>query len=265
VATSIRVDRLQENLKTKRLGRNIFFSHEIGSTNIWAKELATHGTVEGAVTIAETQTAGHGRLGREWVSPEGGLWFSVILRPKLRVTQAGKLVFVAGLAVARVLHEMYRLTVEVKWPNDVLVNGKKICGILLETNATGEAVNFVVVGIGINASFDANKAFPEKYRTIATSLESELGRRICLEGLFRALLEELETIYDLYTQSGFAMILEQWKKYARFLGKNVEVTSKDERLAGLAYDVSLDGALILRFEDGTTRPIFAGDVTVRTE
>jgi BirA family biotin operon repressor/biotin-[acetyl-CoA-carboxylase] ligase len=265
VTTSIRVDRLQENLKTKRLGRNIFFSHEIGSTNVWAKELATYGAVDGAVTIAETQTAGHGRLGREWISPEGGLWFSVILRPKLRVTQAAKLVFVAGLAVARVLHEMYRLTVEVKWPNDVLVNGKKICGILLETNATGEAVNFVVVGIGINANFDANEAFPEKYRTIATSLESELGRRIRLEGLFKALLEELETVYDLYIQRGFAMILEQWKKYARFLGKKVEVTSKDERLTGLAYDVSLEGALILRFEDGTTRPIFAGDVTVRTE
>jgi BirA family biotin operon repressor/biotin-[acetyl-CoA-carboxylase] ligase len=147
----------------------------------------------------------------------------------------------------------------------VLVNGKKICGILLETNATGEAVNFVVVGIGINANFDPNETLPEKYRTIATSLENELGHRIRLEGLFKALLEELETIYDLHIQRGFAMILEQWKKYARFLGKNVEVTSKDERLRGLAYDVSLEGALILRFEDGTTRPIFAGDVTVRTE
>jgi len=265
VTAKIRVDRLQEGLRTKRLGHSVLFSREVGSTNDLAKELAKHSAEEGTVVIAETQTAGRGRLGREWLSPSGGLWFSVILRPKLRPAEAVKLTFVAGLAVAEVLREMYGLRSETKWPNDVLVNRRKICGILTEMNTTGENVNFVVVGIGVNAKFDVEKVFPESLRRVATSVENELGRKVRLEELFRALLERLENIYDLYIGKGFTPVLEEWKNYASFLGYQVEVTSATEKLSGLALDIDYEGALILKLKDGTIKRIFVGDVSLRTK
>ena len=263
MSAKIRVNQLQDGLGTKRLGRSILFSREIDSTNEWAKELALNGAYEGTVVIVETQTAGHGRLGREWVSPSGGLWFSIILRPKLRPSEAIKLTFVAGLAVAKVLCKMFDLKVETKWPNDVLVNGQKICGILTEMNTTDETVNFVVVGIGVNANFDVKKALPEQLKKVATSLENELGRKVQLEKLFRALLEQLEKLYELFTKEGFKPVLEEWKNYAGFLGQQVQVTSLTEELSGLALDVDYDGALVLRLEDGTKKQVFVGDVSLR--
>jgi len=265
VSAKIRVNKLQEGLRTKRLGRSILFSREVDSTNEWAKELAMNGAYEGTVVMAETQTTGRGRLGREWVSPTGGLWFSFILRPKLRPAEAVKLTFVAGLAVAKVLREMFGSKAETKWPNDVLVNGRKICGILTEMNTTGETVNFVVVGIGVNANFDVEKAFPEPLKKVATSLENELGRKIRLEGLFRGLLERLENLYELFMKEGFDSILEEWKDCAGFLGCQVEVVSPNKKLSGLALDVDHDGALVVRLKDGTIRRVFVGDVSLRTD
>jgi BirA family biotin operon repressor/biotin-[acetyl-CoA-carboxylase] ligase len=261
---NVNVDRLQEGLRTKRFGRNILFLREVGSTNDLAKELAGYGTDEGMVVVAETQTVGRGRLDREWVSPVGGLWFSVVLRPKVRAGEAVRLVFVAGLAVAEVLRELYGVRVETKWPNDVLVKGRKVCGILTEMNTTGEKVNYVIVGVGVNANFDVKKAFPEDLKTVATSLENELGRKVRLEELFRALLEKLENIYALFLKEGFGPVLGKWKTYAGFLGCQVEVASGTEKWVGLALDVENDGALIMRLEDGTVKRVFVGDVTLRS-
>jgi len=260
----VNVDRLQEGLRTKSFGRSILFLREIGSTNDLAKELAGYGANEGTVVVAEKQTAGRGRLSRGWVSPKGGLWFSVVLRPELKPAEAVGLVFVAGLAVAEVLHELYAVKAETKWPNDVLVKGRKVCGILTEMNTTGEKVNYVTVGIGVNANFDVEKAFPEELRANATSLENELGRKVRLEELFKALLEKLENIYELFLKEGFAPVLGKWKKYAGFLGCQVEVTSETEKLVGLALDVANDGALVVRLEDGTVKRVFVGNATLRS-
>ena len=260
----LNVDRLQEGLRTKRLGRSVFFSSVVGSTNEWAKELAAYGAAEGTVAVAETQTCGRGRLGREWVSPGGGLWFSVVLRPELKPAEAVGLVFASGLAVVEVLHELYGLKAETKWPNDVLVNGRKVCGILTEMSTIGEKVNYVIVGIGVNANFDVEKVFPEELRVIATSLENELGRKVRLEELFKALLEKLENFYELFMKEGFDPILKEWKKYAGFLGCQVEVASGTEKWVGLALDVENDGALIMRLEDGTVKRVFVGDATLRS-
>jgi len=260
----VNVDRLQEGLRTKSFGRNTLFLREVGSTNDLAKELAGYGAVEGTVVVAEKQTAGRGRLSRGWVSPKGGLWFSVVLRPELKPAEAVGLVFMAGLAVAEVLHELYAVKAETKWPNDVLVKGRKVCGILTEMNTTGEKVNYVTVGIGVNANFDVEKAFPEELRANATSLENELGRKVRLEELFKALLEKLENIYELFLKEGFAPVLGKWKKYAGFLGCQVEVTSETEKLVGLALDVANDGALVVRLEDGTVKRVFVGNATLRS-
>jgi len=265
VSAKLKVNQLQDGLHTKRFGRSILFSREVDSTNEWAKELAMYGAYEGTVVIAETQTRGRGRLDREWISPTGGLWFSLILRPELRPTEAVKLTFVAGLAVADVLREMFDLKVETKWPNDVLVNGRKICGILTEMNTIGDTVNFVVVGVGVNANFDVETVFPERLKKIATSLENELGRKVRLEEFFRSLLERLENLYELFTKEGFDPIQQEWKNYAGFLGRQVEVTSPTEKLSGLALDVDHEGALFLRLEDGTIRRVLVGDVSLRAK
>ena len=261
---NMNVDRLQEGLRAKCFGRNILFLREVSSTNDLAKELTGYGADEGTVVVAETQTVGRGRLDREWVSPKGGLWFSVVLRPKVRAGEAVTLVFVAGLAVAEVLRELYGVRVETKWPNDVLVKGRKVCGILTEMNTTGEKVNYVIVGVGVNANFDVKKTLPDDLRKVASSLENELGRKVELEELFRALLEKLENIYRLFLEEGFGPVLRKWKKYAGFLNCQVEVASGTEKWVGLAFDVGDDGSLILRLKDGTVKRVFVGDVTLRS-
>ncbi len=263
--TKINPDRLQEGLRTRRFGRRIFFSHVVCSTNDWAKELALLGAPEGTVAIAQTQTGGRGRLGRVWFSPDGGLWFSIILKPKLKAAEAVKLVFVAGLAVAEVLRELYGLKVETKWPNDVLVDGRKICGVLAEMSTVGEKVNFVVLGIGVNANFEARKVFPEELWESATSLMNELGRKVKLEELFRVLLEKLDSVYEQFLKEGFSLILERWKSCAGFLGKQVEIADETERLCGLALDVDSEGALVLGLKDGATRHVFVGDLSMRVK
>lgn len=259
----LNVDRLQEGLCTKRFGRSIIFLPEAGSTNDIAKELADYGAVEGTVVVAETQTAGHGRLGREWVSPKGGLWFSVVLRPELKPAEAVGLVFVSSLAVAEALRQLYHLEAETKWPNDVLVSGRKVCGILTEMNTTDEKVNYVIAGVGVNANFNVAKVFPEELRNTATSLENALGRKVKLEELFKMLLEKLENFYELFLKESFDSILAEWKKYAGFLNCQVEVTNGTEKWVGLALNVENDGALIIRLEDGTEKRVFVGDVTLQ--
>ena len=264
MSTRIDVKKLQEGLQTRRLGKKIFFTQSVSSTNDWSKELATFGAQEGTVAIAQTQTAGRGRVDREWISPDGGLWFSLVLRPKIPAKNATALVFVAGLAVAETLRECYGLRVETKWPNDVLVNMRKICGILTEMKTTGEKINYVSIGIGLNANLDVEKVFPAELKKTVTSLEKETGKKIRLEGLFRALMQKLETLYDLFLNEGSTAILLRWKKYASFLGCQVDAENESETLSGVAYDVNNDGALILKLTDGTIKEIHVGDIPVRT-
>ena len=262
MSANIRLEEFKKSLQTRHFGKCIFFSREVNSTSDWAKELAETGAEEGTVTLAQAQTAGRGRLGREWISPKGGLWFSIVLRPYQKASDAMKLVFVASLVVAEILSEKYGLRTETKWPNDVLVNGKKICGVLAEMSTKGEKVNYVILGVGVNANFCAHNVLSESVKTTATSIQDELGKKIRLESLFRALLGEMERSYDRYVEAGFVPLLERWKRHAGFLGQMVVVTDQNERLNGLALDVDLEGALILRLEDGTVRRIVVGDVVL---
>ncbi|TET65647.1 biotin--[acetyl-CoA-carboxylase] ligase [Candidatus Bathyarchaeota archaeon] len=263
MSAKLKVNKLQNGLGARSFGRTIFYSSNVDSTNKWAKELAMYGACEGTVVIAETQTMGTGRLGRQWFSPTGGLWFSLILRPNLCPAETIQLTFVSGLAVTRVLREMFGLKAETKWPNDVLVKGRKICGILAEMNTTGENVNFVVVGVGVNANCSVEKLFPEQLKKVATSIENELGRKVQLEELFKALLEQLENLYELFINEGFDPIREEWKKYASFLGRRVKITSQTREVSGLALEIDHDGALVLRLEDGTEKRFFIGDVSLQ--
>jgi len=262
MATKLKVNEIQNHLRAKYFGRFILFSHEVDSTNRLAEELAIYGAHEGTVVISEVQTKGRGRLHRKWISPTGGLWFSLILRPALQLKEVPKLAFVAGLAVAEILCELYDLDVKTKWLNDVLVNERKICGILVRTNTTIREVNFVVIGLGINANFDVKEVFPVKLASTATSLENELGRKVQLEKLFIALLERLENLYDLFTNEGFDPILQKWKKHAGFLGRRIEVKDAAKRIDGVALDVDNEGALVIRLNDGTLKRTLVGDIFV---
>ncbi len=260
---SLSADKLQEGLQTKRLGKSILFCRKVNSTNEWAKHLAKLGASEGTITIAETQTSGRGRLGRKWLSPKGGLWFSVILRPRLKPSEAVKLVFVGSLAVVEALRDLYDLPVETRWPNDVMIRGRKICGILSEANLSNSSESdYVIVGIGLNANVNVKEVFLKELKTRVTSIRDELGRRIELEELFRCLVKKLETLYLSFLNGGSAMILNTWKRYATFLGKHVKVSSLSEELMGLASDVDEEGALVLKLDDGSTRRVTAGNVSL---
>jgi biotin-[acetyl-CoA-carboxylase] ligase BirA-like protein len=254
--------RLQEGLRTKWVGKEIFYSRSVESTNEWAKELANLGAREGTVAAAAIQKRGRGRLGREWISPSGGLWFSIVLRPRLRAGESVKLVFAAALTVAEVLYEAYGLDVETKWPNDVLVDGRKVCGILAEMVTVGELVSYAVVGFGVNVNFKVKEALPQVLWEKTTSVEDELGKHVQLDVLFHALLERFEYMFELFLKDGFSPLLERWKRYAHFIGKRVKVTSEDERWLGEAVNVDGDGALILKLDDGTEKRVFSGDVSL---
>ncbi|MDH7564762.1 MAG: biotin--[acetyl-CoA-carboxylase] ligase [Candidatus Bathyarchaeota archaeon] len=260
---TINIDKIHEGLCTKHIGARIIFLHETSSTNDLAKELAFSGSPEGTVVLAEAQTNGRGRLGREWVSPRGGLYFSVILRPRLAASEAAKLVFAAGLAVVEALDELYCLRTETKWPNDVIVNGRKVCGILSEMNMRNGLMDFVVVGFGVNANFDIKKALPEPLWANATSLWTELGRKIELGALFKEVLERLEKLYNSFLKNGSSPVLREWKKHAAFFGEYVEVISGNEYLSGLALDIEDDGSLTIKLDDGKVKHVFAGDVSLR--
>lgn len=256
------VTELQDGLRTKRFGKSILFVRAVRSTNDWAKQLAEFGAPEGTVAIADSQISGRGRLGRRWFSPVGGLWFSIILRPELRAGEVSRLVFVASLAVADALRETYKLCVETKWPNDVLVNGRKVCGILAEAKSEGEKVSFVVVGIGVNAGFRVRDKLPRGLWGIATSLEDEVDSRIEPELLFRTVLERFESFYQMLLEDGFVVLLDMWKRYAGFLGRMVEVNDGSEKVLGRAIDVGTDGSLSVRLQSGPTQRFFVGEVSL---
>ena len=247
--------------RTKIVGKTLLFSREVASTNDWVKCIASSKVLEGVVAVAETQTAGRGRLGRKWFSPKGGLWFSVLLKPKMKAVEAAKLVFVASLAVVEVLQESYGLRAETKWPNDVLVKGKKICGVLAEMKTRGERVDYVILGVGLNANFKVQEAFPKEFWVSATSIEDELGKQVDYTDLLFSVLEKLDKVYEILVKEGSNTILTRWKELAGFLGHQVTVIVDSETFTGVASDVSLGGTLVVKLADGSVKELRVGDVS----
>jgi len=259
--TPILPNRVKAGLQTKIIGRTIHYFRSLPSTNDIAKELAQKGAKEGTVIVAETQTRGRGRLRRRWISPRGGLWFSIILRPRISPKDAPKLTLMTSVAVTKTINKLFDLEAEIKWPNDVLVKGKKVCGILTETSTRGDALDFAVVGVGVNANFSVHD-FPKNLQVSSTTLKEELKRKIERETLLRSLLEATEHYYSMYIQGKFNTILAEWKSLSKFLGSYVEVLSFDEKIEGWASDIDKNGALVIRLGDQIIRKIVSGDVTI---
>jgi BirA family biotin operon repressor/biotin-[acetyl-CoA-carboxylase] ligase len=250
---------VREYLHTRILGQAALYFRTLTSTNDIAKQLAAIGTKEGTIVVAEIQSNGKGRLGRKWVSPEGGLWFSVIFRPKVRPKHALKLTLLGSVAVVKTVNRLYGLRAKIKWPNDVLINQKKVCGILTESEIKGKNMNFAVLGFGINANLDLN-AFPQHLRDSATTLKAQLRKKISREVLLCRLLENVETCYDLFKNRKFETILDDWRRLSGFLGSYVEILDGQRKVEGRALDLDGDGALIVRLKDQNIHQVISGDV-----
>jgi len=247
---------LRSQLNTRFIGQRLHYFPSLTSTMEVARELAREGAADGTVVIADKQTAGRGRLSRTWLSPEGNLAMSIILKPSLN--SLPQLTMIASLAVVRAIRKVTGLETQIKWPNDVLIKGKKVCGILIESEVKSDRVNFTIVGIGVNINLNPS-AFPE-ISAIATSLSSELGREISKAELVNALLSELEQIY-LEAQAE-APIYREWQKHMETLGKWIQVKTGESVEEGKAETVTENGNLILRRTDGSLTEILAGDVTI---
>lgn len=215
---------------------------------------------ERIMVLAETQTSGKGRMRRRWISPSGGIWFSLLLRPRIPPKDALKLTFIMSSAIAKSIRAHFGLNAEVKWPNDVLVRGKKICGILTETSTREDTVQFVIIGVGINANMDL-LTFPSTLRNKVTSLKHELGRTVDVGRFTQSLLCSFEHNYKRFHQGEWHSLLEEWKGLATFFGERVRITGFGETIIGEALDVSAEGSLKIRLNDGSFREVIAGDLT----
>ena len=250
-----------KGLKTRCFGRSVLFLSEVGSTNDVAKQWAGHGAAEGTVVVAEAQTRGRGRQGRRWASiPGKSLLFSLILRPPFPPQGWPLITLATAVAVARTC-ESFGIGVGIKWPNDLVVQGRKLCGILAETVPGKDKMTPVVVGIGVNLT-QTRKDFPRELRRIATSLFLVSGRRIVRHRFLQKLLLELERAYEHLSERDAQGILSEWRRRSVTLGKQVRVEQTTGILAGIAMDIDRSGALLVKTPKGRLEKVFSGDVVM---
>ncbi len=245
-----------------RVGQRIVCLEEAGSTNVEAFRLAEAGALEGTVVLAERQTAGKGRLGRQWASPGGvNLYLSVILRPPLPPYDAPQLTFLSAVAVARTIEVQTGLKPAIKWPNDLLVDGCKVAGLLNEMSAETDRVGFVVLGIGANLNMTADQ-FPVDLRYPATSLALATGRMVPRMPFVTRLLTELNEEYSRFLSVGFGPVRAEWAQRCNAFGRQVSVAMGAQTLQGPFAGIDHDGALLLLLPDGRLERVMSGDVTV---
>ncbi|MFA5102165.1 MAG: biotin--[acetyl-CoA-carboxylase] ligase [Candidatus Thermoplasmatota archaeon] len=245
----------------KHLARDVvkksFVFDDLDSTNTKAKELAKAGAEEGTVVIAKTQSQGRGRFERNWESPEGGVYLSVILRPSESFEQLPLLSFVAALAVNKTIRS-YGLPATIKWPNDIRVNGRKIAGILLESEGDGRSITYVIVGVGINLGVDLTK-FSAPIQTKSTSVLNELHHQVDYHEFLKTFFLAFQHYYDLMKGQRYGAIIDEWKASSDTLGKRVRIQTMTETFQGIACDVDQSGFLLLRTDHAEIKKMVSGD------
>ncbi len=247
---------------TQIVGRDIRVFEQTTSTNDVTEKLARDGVKEGVVVFAESQTKGRGRLGRTWTSPlRKGLWFSVLLRPCLRPQETTQLTVAAATALRRAILTETGLRPEIKWPNDLLLRGRKVAGILTELTAEVDRVKHVILGVGVDVNLNASD-FPPDLRKLATSLKLERGETVLRGDLAVEILRELDRDYMRVCTGDFASLAEEWEAHCTTLGRQVMIQTGDRRIRGRAESLGEDGALLLRTEHGHLERITGGDVTL---
>lgn len=256
-------EEIKDGLKTTLFGKKIYYYERAGSSNDIAKSIADT-EEEGTVVVIEEQTGGRGRLGRSWSSPKGGIAFSILLKPKIALDAASRLTLTMGLCVAKTM-QSYGINALIKWPNDVLIDGDKVCGILTEVEAEIDTVRFAIVGIGINANVNLND-IPEELRQNSTTIRNHLGRNINRVKFLQDLLYEMEQHYILFKTQPFCEILSEIVALSDTVGKDVKVVTPNRIIEGKAIGISRSGALILQKPNGSAEEIIAGRcVYVRKE
>lgn len=254
-------EEIKSHLKTAQIGRNIFYQDTLDSTNIKAKDIAEKSLTDGTVVVAERQTGGKGRLGRVWNSPHGtGIWMSVLVKPDILPMDASKITLLTAVSVAQGIEEVLGIRPGIKWPNDILIRGKKVCGILTEMKADMDRVHHLIVGIGINVN---DNEFPADLSGIATSLKLETGIDINRAKMTAAILNSWEKNYFEFLQNGFSKVRSAWKDYSINLGVEVTVNTIKDVIQGIALDIDQDGALLVEDLRGIVHQILAGDVSLR--
>lgn len=254
---------ISEGLNTKYIGKNLYTYNEVGSTNTIAKYLAGNGIENGSVVISEKQNNGRGRSGKSWQSPLGGIWLSIILNPNVNTSKIPLITLATGVAVAKTLEKIGIENPEIKWPNDILINGKKVCGILTEAVSNLNTIEEVIVGVGIDANLSIAD-FPHDLQDITTTLKEELKKEIDENIVIKLFLEEFEKIYELYNHGRFEDILNEWRKHSYNIGKIVEVR-KPHHKSYDAYVVGItkDGALVVEKADGSLEKVVSGECKVK--
>jgi BirA family biotin operon repressor/biotin-[acetyl-CoA-carboxylase] ligase len=257
------ITELLAGLTTKVMGQKLYLYDEVESTQSAAHALVGSGASEGTLVLAEAQSSGRGRMGRKWHSPRGkGIWMSLVLTPKIPLYFTPQLTLLAAVAVCRSIQKLCRVEIGIKWPNDLLIHGKKVCGILLEISGEDERLKYVIAGIGISANLRMED-YPEELRTVATSLAIETGSEVSRTAIIQAVLREFEDLYALYHEQGFAPIRLLWEAHSVSLHRPIRVHTPNGMIEGRAESIDDAGALTVSTASGEQIRVFSGDVELR--
>lgn len=250
-----------EGLTTRQFGKKIYFQSEVDSTNRWAKRLAAEGATEGTLVLAESQTQGRGRLGRSWSSVPGkGLWFSLILRPKINSAELAGMTILTAVSMAQAIANVIGIQVLIKWPNDLVFDGRKIAGILAEVNGEADLVNYLIIGLGLNVNHQ-EEDFPEELRGLAASLQMIKGAALPRRPILQEFLRIFEDNYYALPTAGLSAIINYAKSHSATLGKSVRINQGFNRtLTGEAIDLDYDGSLWLKEPSGKVVHVYAGEI-----
>ncbi|GMG97438.1 biotin--[acetyl-CoA-carboxylase] ligase [Tepidimicrobium xylanilyticum] len=256
------LEEIEEYLTTDFIGRNVYYFDSLSSTNNKAKEMALK-EKEGTIIIAEEQIKGRGRLGRNWVSPKGkGIWMSIILKPDMIPSEVAKLTLIGAAAINRGL-EATGINSYIKWPNDILIEDKKVCGILTEMSCELNMINYVIMGIGINVNLD-KEDFNEELKDKATSLKLVTGKKIDRKRLIGNILNHLENLYIPFKERGdISKTIRISREKSILIGKEIRVITGDKELIGKALSIDDEGQLVVEFKDGRVEKVFSGEVSIR--
>ena len=259
----IKASEIAKDLNTEYIGKNLYIYKEVSSTNTIAKFLSMNGVENGTVVISEKQTKAKGRSGKSWESPLGGIWLSIILNPNVDYSKLPLITLATGVAVAKTLERIGVENPEIKWPNDIIINDKKDCGILTEAIAKFNTVENVIIGVGIDANLEVSQ-FPEELQSGTTTLKEELKREGNENLLIKIFLEEFEKISELFNHEGYETILKEWRKRSYSIGKIVEVREPfNTYYDGYVVGINKEGALIVEKIDGTLKKVISGECIIK--
>ena len=256
-------DEILKDLNTNMIGKELYIFKEVMSTNTVAKFLSENGVSSGTVVLSEKQSNAKGRQGKAWESPLGGIWLSLIVNPQVDHSKIPMITLATGVVVVKTLEKIGIKNAEIKWPNDVMINGKKVCGILTEAITKFNIIENVIIGVGIDANFDVN-SLSEELREGTTTLDVQLGHKVNENEIIKIFLEEFEKMGKIFNEGGFEEILKEWRKYSYSIGKIAEIREPfNKSYDAYVLGISREGALVVEKIDGTLEKVISGECLIK--